>query len=703
MTMVSEQKRSLQKKSLYKPLRNNKGQTSIFVALIFQVLFILFAMAINVGMVVHDKINLQNSVDLAAFYAAQRQAEWLNAIAHTNYQIRQAFKLFAWRYKVLGTQGMDGEETFNGSGVYSPKHPSFTSNMSETVWDYAKSAVGCVAQSHNWTAVSEPDNLCRTEFAPIPALPVINVIAGFNPINMAIAQLTAQIQQNLNVNCNVAGAFSYYWSAAAAQSYRSDQYNRLKTIENYANNLAQGNPFDIYGQRISQGAKKTFQKNLTQGNLGGIQSFKMFNSLNGLVMQEWLPKILIQPSVWYMDMDTSGGCAAVRTDITVEPSSPIAMNYLLTTLNSEPLVSWMNTMNSFITGNDYNYTLGVEKNPWVMAYMGVEAKTVSRPVFFPFGNGVELTARAFAKPFGGRIGPWYYNTWPSSANMSSGERIDKVVPARLNPSGGFLDGADTDRLPDHAKYPGDELGLTSYMAQNALEKIGYKKWHLHFYSDTWKDISMGVPTTGDRLAWDRYANAAPLVRNYEIAAIAPDLFDITYYSIEPNYYDNYLKHIQAAKNKIFSDPNIMLRGDLGYRPGTDLESFSVQDQIKVAETSDNRIPGKPRKSQPFYFVRDQSDLLTDWMSGPNYGTRDNNWKIDKDYFGECQIPDKSLTSNGPDTTTNPGSCLARGGRTGYSVKIISKDALLSNDWEIGGGNEKGAIKNPPTDEGWVEF
>ena len=56
---------------------------AIFVALIFQVLFVFFAMAINIGLVVHDKINLQNSVDLAAYYAASKQAEVLNVIAHS--------------------------------------------------------------------------------------------------------------------------------------------------------------------------------------------------------------------------------------------------------------------------------------------------------------------------------------------------------------------------------------------------------------------------------------------------------------------------------------------------------------------------------------------------------------------------------------------------------------------------------------------
>ncbi|HMN70038.1 MAG TPA: pilus assembly protein TadG-related protein, partial [Bdellovibrionales bacterium] len=86
-------------------IRSERGQAAIFVALLFNVLFVFFAMAINVALVVHDKINLQNSTDLAAYYAAAKQAEVLNAIAHQNYAIRQSYKLLAWRYRVLGTMG----------------------------------------------------------------------------------------------------------------------------------------------------------------------------------------------------------------------------------------------------------------------------------------------------------------------------------------------------------------------------------------------------------------------------------------------------------------------------------------------------------------------------------------------------------------------------------------------------------------------
>src|SRR5437868_12831093 len=83
-------------------MNRQKGQASVLVAIIFQILFIFFAMVINVGLFVHDKINLQNSVDIAAYYGAMKQAEVLNAMAHVNYQIRQAYKLMAWRIWVLG-------------------------------------------------------------------------------------------------------------------------------------------------------------------------------------------------------------------------------------------------------------------------------------------------------------------------------------------------------------------------------------------------------------------------------------------------------------------------------------------------------------------------------------------------------------------------------------------------------------------------
>ena len=108
----------------HRPMRNalnEKGQVSFFIALTFQILFIFFAMVVNVGLLVHHKINLQNSVDMAAYYGASKQAEVMNAIAHINYQMRQSFKLLTWRYRMVGSSGDQtyhpAIKNFSGIGV----------------------------------------------------------------------------------------------------------------------------------------------------------------------------------------------------------------------------------------------------------------------------------------------------------------------------------------------------------------------------------------------------------------------------------------------------------------------------------------------------------------------------------------------------------------------------------------------------------
>ncbi|MEO0336151.1 MAG: Tad domain-containing protein, partial [Pseudomonadota bacterium] len=581
-----------------------KGQTSIFVALIFQALFVLFAMALNVGMVVHDKINLQNSVDLAAYYAGQKQAEWLNVIAHTNYQVRQAWKLFTFRYRVMGTMGMDGR-TPAGAASAVARHPTYDPpNYAETPWDptFAQSPYACISYIGDWDTVGAGDNWCRVDSYPVPALPQVAVIAAFNPINAAIAALTANIQTIIGERCQGAGAYSWYWAAAAAQSYRVSQRNRLQTIEFFANNLGAPDPVDINGDPISMGAERTFQGNLTNENFSSGPDFEMLNGMEGLTAENWLPEVNIAPFVRYMDAGLvgSGTCQGDPKNITTMPgfdilSASVADGIIRNNLNAADLIFWMNSMNSFLTDpsqKQWRYTLGVEKNPWYMAYMGVRAQVTSRPIFFPFGGGVTLVAEAYAKPFGGRIGPWYYNSWARSAPESSGERIDLQVPYRVaaGSNGMALDASEQNmRLPNYSKYPGDQIGFASFLSQNAYQGLKTSTGNagdnnqLAWFQRTWLDIDAARPVTHDKLSWDEQNDAPPRTRFYELAAIAPDIFDITYYSIEPNFYDNYFLKISSDKTKgaIGLDPNIVMRPDMGFRPGT-VEQFNVQQQMEAA-------------------------------------------------------------------------------------------------------------------------
>src|SRR5690606_33447098 len=159
------------------PHKSERGQMAIFIALIFQVLFVFFAMIVNVGLIVHDKINLQNSVDIAAYYAAQRQAEILNAIAHHNYQIRQAWKLLSWRLRVLGDLGYRGHPLQQTAGNNLNDQGAF----GETATQAFRVPTVCV----NHGAWGNKQNMCYSENISIPQIPDFKIINPFLPGNFA--------------------------------------------------------------------------------------------------------------------------------------------------------------------------------------------------------------------------------------------------------------------------------------------------------------------------------------------------------------------------------------------------------------------------------------------------------------------------------------------------------------------------------------
>ena len=81
-------------------LINQRGQVAVLVAVIFTFLFLLFGMVINIGMLIHHKINLQNAADMAAYSGAAEQARILSTIGWKNYELRKNLKEFAYFYWV---------------------------------------------------------------------------------------------------------------------------------------------------------------------------------------------------------------------------------------------------------------------------------------------------------------------------------------------------------------------------------------------------------------------------------------------------------------------------------------------------------------------------------------------------------------------------------------------------------------------------
>lgn len=67
--------------------RRRAGQAAVFVAMILFTLVIFLAMATNIGIVVNDKIRMQNTADLATYAAAYSEAQTLNYLVKLNEQI----------------------------------------------------------------------------------------------------------------------------------------------------------------------------------------------------------------------------------------------------------------------------------------------------------------------------------------------------------------------------------------------------------------------------------------------------------------------------------------------------------------------------------------------------------------------------------------------------------------------------------------
>ena len=97
-------------------LRNSqRGQISIFFSASLVVFISVIAFVINVGLFVKAKINLQNATDASAFAGAAVQARQLTKIAYLNWEMRNIYKEWMYKYYVVGSLNTPMVET-TGSG-----------------------------------------------------------------------------------------------------------------------------------------------------------------------------------------------------------------------------------------------------------------------------------------------------------------------------------------------------------------------------------------------------------------------------------------------------------------------------------------------------------------------------------------------------------------------------------------------------------
>lgn len=674
----------------YAIISNRRGQMALFIALLFQILFVFFAMIVNVGLLVHDKINLQNSVDMGAIYAAQKQAEVLSMIAHTNYQMRQSWKLLAWRMHVLGDMGRQTHPlTSNKQFGPEPDAPDTAS---------AKPIICLAHESWKETVVGnggQPENICKKgSLLRIPKIPQTKIIAPFLGFPTAVQGFSEKMREVFKQRCKDAGPLNWLFAGHIYYHFKLEQsYRRQLVVDLIENMLNKGgmNFRDMNGESIREGVIRTITKNMTRSNRENFdpdRDVEIFNSLEGKAANEIFPPIPVKVLVPYMDFTgaDAASCNAQLRFFNAIPNpnapNPNGLNHLPVNFSDDldPQKVLQSAASDPFTVNDKDHpVVGVEKNPWLLAYVGVKVKVRARQPFAPLGRPVEVVAKAFAQPFGGRIGPWFQKKWPRGAPTSEGEKVDALLPKRAS---GIGMGPTDDDIPNYSKYPGDKLGLRSRMALGAMKKYIFTPVAKIFsFREQYEHLRLEIVGRRDRdaLAWDVTKQVAPWNRNLEVAAVAPDLFDLAYYSIEPFYHHAYISQtkIQGAVD------NLQIWGDLGSRNVRGLETFAVADQIKqtVSDPAGGVYPPWVN-----YVARDWKHTLTAWAQPEAV-----EYTFPTEKFGNCVAGDRKATDP---TLAIPGGCTS-GGRSNFSVKIISKDYLVQS-LRLG-GDETGPILNPPPD------
>lgn len=642
-------------------------------------------MAINIGLVVHDKINLQNAVDFAAYYAAQRQAEMLNVIAHQNYQIRQAYKLMVFRYRVMGQAGL------NSAPWKSQIFPSEIPVNIDT-----EAPIVCVSRREMFREVTD-DTICHQKNINIRPIQIPIAIAAFDPLNLAFLLDTQKGNEQITAMCKDYGGMNFMYTANAMLSFRLEQVQRKKLILMLAQNLAL--PFDrmvdLDGNTVATGINRTFNNNLTYENFNNRVSIEYFNSMEGVNPRDWLNELPIKFQMYYADVISREGCRSSPKSVYQGPVSKWI-------LSDQQIAEYLQGIAPPPPGSIDQYSLGFEKNPWYLVYAGVRARTRPRQVFWPFGDRIEFEASAFAQPFGGRIGPWYYSNWPTKSRSSvPGVKVDLVGPPLASEN---LPPEDPRLIPNYSRYPGDQLGLNSAAAHAAyglLNQIGSIKE----YFDT---IKFGPNAPNDALPFDSFQNTGGPLRGIETAAVAPDLFDITYYSIDPNFMGEgqtsvgssngarlrlSLNRMKQTVGAGFDDVTVL--GDHGSRQGagSTLEQFSVSRQIVLANGDGGPSIFRPEAA---WFVRDRAHLLVDWVHNDSFEVQPDPFNaVNLTRFGRCPEFDDGRPVRAP------GSCLGGptgGGRSGYSVKIVSK-RFLEGAMRLGSQQDGASIieNGPPAD------
>ncbi len=500
---------------------NEKGQLTIFLGIILVIVMGLLAFIINVGLFVKAKINLQNAVDAAAFSGASVQSRQLTNIAYLNWEMRNTYKEWMFKYYVLGQLGFMGKKPDGSDGnlqgtnlagaagtpakflLYNPAIANYST------FDKFNIPSICI---HN----SSGRNICPLFALPgLPRFQAVN-IAGLSEIHEKFVNSLVQEKAN---NCSQRSQINYITATSWAYSTGVDIPGapliaggrigawpqaielamRMRNLEMIVNRppVSEGIDFQKINELQATGSIIGLNERPIKAfisayrNLGGGKyKDQKLDELSGTFKLFEVP-----PSPY--EIGNMNASTFLIPENAVYPGTGVKVttkNYLdlkAYTINFASMYSaFVSTNENFDSGTKSDavcgvsktalpvpgYIMGFVKNPEMLTYYAVRGEAKFIGLFFPFtkSDGITLKAYAAAKPFGGRIGPQLFKFENNSQSVKPREDAQKR-------SASFISAfSDSDLTISNTYVKGDPIPNNRNFWADSNENIG------------------GIPGTGEK-------------------------------------------------------------------------------------------------------------------------------------------------------------------------------------------------------------
>jgi Flp pilus assembly protein TadG len=441
-------------------IRTQSGQLTLFFAVALLSVVTLVAFMVNIGLFVKAKINLQNAVDAAAWSGAATQARQLTDIAYLNWEMRNVYKEWMFKYYVLGNRSGRGVKNpgtvvnpNNGPAVTAGKSMDFTvysplANSPNKVDKYNIPSV-CLFLG---TSPNAPDlcSIYSTSGIPItnsPAIGAANEI--FSRMNDSIS---AQVAEDCNARTQANFLATLNWALGVGD------VDQTSPLSNEAPQLALNRPgawpsameiaFRIRNLEgmvnlapITSGVCKNggvagctvaVSALEQQGLAANERPVKAFYSAYRNLGNEFdremkdtfvLTEIPPNEVVFGKSENLSNLLIPEKAEFRIKRYLDLKLILLnlttfytmLSTISERPstpgrLATDAKCYHTKVGIPVPGYPLGFEKNSSVLTYYAVKGTAQFIGLFNPFNTPITLEAFAAAKPFGGRIGPKLFNT-----------------------------------------------------------------------------------------------------------------------------------------------------------------------------------------------------------------------------------------------------------------------------------------------------